>query len=254
MFKNKVHQIIESSYNMELADKILDSYNEIEGNFFLEKWKPSELDAGHFVEALRRLIEQELTSQYTPFNKKLTNFNDIVLKQYEQQKGHESFRMIIPRILKTIYNIRNKRGVGHINDVSPNEMDSLLILNSTKWILSEIVRLKSKLSIADTQELIDNIVERNVDLLWKNDSFTRVLNTNIPASEKVLLLLYDTDNQYVDELQKIIEYQNKSNFSKLIISLHKNRFIEKQTNGFCLISPKGVIKAEKILKKYKKFT
>lgn len=248
---NKAEQILLNSYPQELTEKILEAYLEIESNFFLEKWKPSELDAGHFVESVRRLLEFEFTGSYTPFNSKLSNFSDSVLKFYEQQSGHESFRMLIPRILKSVYNIRNKRGVGHIKDISPNEMDATLILHSVKWVLSEIVRIKSNLSIPETQRAIDDIVERKVDMLWKETDFQRILNPKIPTKDQVLILLYNDKSQDIEELRIIIEYKNKSNFKILVKKLHADRLLELKTDGQCLLSPKGRIKAEELIKKYK---
>ena len=98
----------------DVVDALLNAYREIEENYVLKKWKASELDAGHFVEAARRIIEYELTSSYTLISQKLPNFNDKILLSYENASGDESFRILIPRALKAIYNIRNKRGVGHI--------------------------------------------------------------------------------------------------------------------------------------------
>lgn len=179
MRNQRIHSILISKYGNDLADKILGSYLEIENNYFWGKWKPSELDAGHFVEAIRRVIEFELTGSFTPIGQSLPNFNDQILRTYEQHPGHESFRMLIPRLLKSIYNIRNKRGVGHISNISPNEMDATLILYSVKWVLAETLRLASNLSTSETQELLDSIVERNIDLLWKEGDLKRILDTSV---------------------------------------------------------------------------
>ena len=183
--------ILKKKYPKEIVAKSIESYKEIESNFAIKKWKPSELDSGHFVEAVRRLLEFELTGSYTPINKKLSNFTDSILKQYEQAQGNESYRMLIPRALKSIYNIRNKRGVGHISGVSPNEMDATYILYTVKWILAELVRLNSKLSIPETQLIVDKIVERKIEILWKEGNITRILKTSIKAENQILILLYD---------------------------------------------------------------
>ncbi|MBU3011129.1 hypothetical protein KO506_06925 [Polaribacter vadi] len=256
MDRKKVWDILESNYDSNIADKVLESYSEIESNFFVQKWKPSELDAGHFVESIRRLIEFEINGgTYTLFSQKLSNFSDSVLSFYEQQTHiHESFRMLIPRILKSTYNIRNKRGVGHIKDISPNEMDATLILYSVKWILSEIVRLKSNLDIVDTQNLIDNIVERNVEVVWKTSDFTRILNNKISARNQVLIILYHSSKTHIDDLREIIEYKNASNFKTLIKKLHSERFLEFRANGNCILSPTGRIEAEKLILELKKST
>jgi hypothetical protein len=162
----RVHDILTKGFDKHIADAIINAYQEIEQNYVLRKWKPSELDAGHFVEAVRRALDLELTGSYVPFRKSLTKFNDQALRQYEQQTGHDSFRMMIPRTLKAVYNIRNKRGVAHISDVDPNEMDATFILSSVKWVLAELVRLKSGLSTSKTQDLLDAIIERHCPLIW----------------------------------------------------------------------------------------
>lgn len=251
MRNNQIIKILQSKYNQDLAEKLLKSYLEIETNFFWKKWGTSELNAGHFVETMRRIIEFELYGTYTAFNQRLSNFSDQVITRYEQQTGHESFRMLIPRALKAIYNIRNKRGVGHIKDISPNEMDATYILYTTKWVLAETIRLATNLSLSDTQKLLDSIVERNIDILWKNNSLKRVLNPKIPSKEQILVLLYDESPLKAIQLQEIIEYKNLSNFTKILKELHKARFIEFDSTN-CKISPTGILEAEKIIKKYKK--
>jgi len=246
-----VDALLKQRYPAELVDELLRAYKEIEENYSLSKWKASELDAGHFVEAARRIIEWELRKgQYTPIGQQLPNFNDVVLKQYENLPGDESFRILIPRILYGVYGIRNKRGVGHVGKVSPNKMDSTLILGNAKWVLAELVRLVSGLKPEETQALVDAIVERKLDMLWKHGDITRVLNTNLKTHEEVLILLLDRSPQTVAELQKATEYARADRFRKILQELHKTRFIEVTADGRCIITDKGTLEAEKILKKH----
>lgn len=246
----KVKTILEAHYGTEITEKLLGAYLEIEQNFFIEKWKPSELDAGHFVETIRRIIEFEQTGTYTPFDKKLSDFNDTALKSYENGSGDDSIRMLIPRILKAVYNIRNKRGIGHIKDISANEMDATLILYNVKWVLAELTRRASKKSPEETQALINEVIERQVDLVWKGNGFKRILHEQIGAKESVLILLYDETPQTVEKLREDIEYQNKTNFLKIIQELHSKRFINLK-GSVCELSPKGKIAAEELIKKLK---
>jgi hypothetical protein len=246
--RSQVRKIIASAYTEDIADELLKSYAEIENNYVLGRWKASELDAGHFVESVRRLLELQLTGAYTPFTTKLGNFSDAVLKQYENATGHdESFRMLIPRTLKSIYNIRNKRGVGHVAGVSPNEMDATFILYSVKWVLAELVRLNSTLSLQETQILISQIVEREMSLLWKEENFTRVLSTRLRARDKVLVLLLDSSPRSDSELQATIEYTSATKFKKVLRELHRERLIEYRESGECFISPLGSAAAEAII-------
>lgn len=241
-----VETVLKAKYPPDLVDALISAYREIEENYVLKKWKASELDAGHFVEASRRIIEDQLTGKHTPISKQLPIFNDSVLQSYESAPGDESFRILIPRTLKSIYNIRNKRGVGHIAGVSPNQMDSTYILYTVKWVLAELVRLASGLSVSETQELVDEIVTRKMELIWKADDIIRILDSSLRARDQILVLLYDQSPRQDEELRSIIEYSNKSMFVSILKELHKARLLEYRPDGKCVISPKGVMEVEAV--------
>ena len=228
---------------------MLEAYREIEGNFSLQKWKATELDAGHFVEASRRLIEQELFGTYTPIGRNLATFSDAELKRYENGTGDESLRMLIPRVLKSIFNIRNKRGIGHLGTISANEMDSTLILYSVKWVLAEFVRLATGANPDASQRMIDSIVERRVGVLWKHEGITRVLEHKMSAKDQVLVLLFDCTPLAEAELQRIIEYKSTANFRKILKRLHESRMLDWTIGGQAFITPKGAAAAEAVILK-----
>ena len=172
--------------------------------------------------------------------------NDKLLLQYEQASGDESYRILIPRVLRAIYGVRNKRGVGHLGLISPNEMDATLILYNVKWVVAEILRLESGLSPAETQAATEQVVEREIPLLWKEGSVVRVSRKGVPAREQVLLLLYDKSPQTSDELREQCEYDNPSNFRKMLKRLHSEKFIFLAGDGSCVLMPAGVGAAQAI--------
>lgn len=233
-------------YPNDIVTALIDAYTEIESNFTIRKWKASELDAGHFVEAARRIVEQELFSKHTPIGKNLPKFTDTVLKQYESGSGDEAFRILIPAVLKAMYSIRNRRGVAHLARVSPNQMDATFILYSAKWVLAELVRIASGKSVAETQALVEQIVERRIEVLWKHGNLTKVLSTKIRAPNQVLVLLYDKSPQTESDLQKATEYKNASDFRKILKKLHREKLIHYDA-AECRILPAGIVQAEKVL-------
>jgi hypothetical protein len=242
-----VGTILKSQFPADVVDALLDAYKEVESNFVLGKWKASELDAGHFVEAGRRCIESQLIPPHTPIADPISKFTDQVMKQYENAQGDESLRMHIPRVLRSIYNIRNKRGVGHLGPISPNEMDSTLILYSTKWVLAELLRLSGGGSPAATQAAVEQVIERRISGLWKHSGPTRVLVATMKTSDQCLLLLYDKNAQSWTDLKDATEYKNAANFRKLLRGLHAKRLIELASDGVCTISPLGIVASERIL-------
>ena len=94
----KVINYLESRFPKELVDALINAFDVVQSNYRIEKWKLSELDAGHFVEAVRRLLEHELIGKYTPLDKSLGSFNQQVLNGYESASGDEVFRILIPRV------------------------------------------------------------------------------------------------------------------------------------------------------------
>ena len=243
----KVSQCLTGKFPKEIVDHILYSYAEVENNYRLGKWKPSELDAGHFVEAVRRLIENELFGSYVSFSKSVGSFNQAILNKYESATGDEAYRMIIPRTLYSMYCVRNKRGVGHISSISPNKMDASFILSSTKWVLAELVRIAGASSPDEAQKLVDVVIDRQVDLVWDDGETFMILSKKLKASEKALVALYKNDKVDIEVLRSRVEYKNKSNFIKIICELKKNRLIDINDQGICKISPLGNTIAEAII-------
>src|SRR5438046_407108 len=122
-----IRDIIAAVSNDTLAAAIINSYVELETNHFIQAWKTSELDAGHFVEAVRRFVELKLFGRYPAIGATLSPLNDVALKRYESAAGDEAYRLHIPRVLFAMYGIRNKRGVGHLSMIKPNRIDASLI-------------------------------------------------------------------------------------------------------------------------------
>lgn len=175
-----------------LVDSLLDSYKEIKENFFLERHEPAELNGGKFVEACYRIIEEETHGRFTPIG---THTPDMIgkLRAFEKLTSAaslESYRIHIPRVLATIYNIRNKRGVGHLGgDVNPNFADSTFIVTCVDWILAELVRVHYTCSLDEAQKMVDSIIIRPSFLVHKIDDIRRVLNPKLKNRDQVLVLL-----------------------------------------------------------------
>ncbi len=245
--ETEVRKIIEAASSKVLANSIVDSFKDVEKNFTLSSWKTAELDAGHFVEGVRRLIEKKLFGTHFPIGKTLPPLNQKELSRYENAKGSDSYRTHIPRLLIGIYGIRNKRGVGHLAAVSPNYMDAAYVISSCKWVLAEIVRLESGRDARETSKIIDQVVERNLEGIWKEGEITRIIADGLTLRESTLFLLFDDSPRQDEDMRKIIECRNKNYYKKILNILHSLRLIEYSKEGICILSPKGRLEAEKII-------
>lgn len=247
MSTQPIKTILLTKFPVELVDALLDAYAEVITNYRIEKWKPSELDAGHFVEISRRIIETELFGSSKLLRESLGFFSQQVLNRYESASGDESYRILMPRVLFSIYCVRNKRGVGHISFISPNKLDATYILNSVKWILAELVRLSGASNPDEAYEVANFILERDIDLIWDDGESFMILNSRLKTDQKVLLSLYKRDRVDLDELQTLVGYKNKTNFRKICEKLQSEKLIDITANQTCKLSPIGVKNAESII-------
>lgn len=236
----------------ELTTELLESYNKGLNEYSKENWKYFINEMAQFNEIVYRIIEFLLTNSYTPINKKLPIFNEKILIIWENiSNKEENIKIIIPRILYSMHCIRNKRGAIHKNEISPNKMDATILLYDAKWILAEMFRICSKLSIPESQKIIDSIINKEIDLLWYTNDKIRILNKKLKCSDQILILLYSTNTMSFEKLMENIEYSNKSTFKKILLKLHKDRFIEYDGVN-CTISPKGSTYAEQVIRKNKR--
>ena len=247
MTRSDIQEVFTGVYPFELVDSMLASYERALAEYKKAHWQYFGNEIGQFVEVARRMIEYQLDNKYTPLSTKLPIFNEGVLKAWEKydSKYLEEYRIVIPRCLYSMYCIRNKRGMIHKNHIDPNRMDATMLLGSTKWVLSEFLRLISTLTFEETETVVNSIMSKETSIMWDTGSCIRVLNTKMASKDKILCLLYTKDGMTDTELQVAIEYKNFSDFKKILRILHKNRLIEYQVPK-CILSPLGIDRAEKL--------
>lgn len=243
----KAAQILEKASDKALATVLLDTFREVEKNYFLRSWKTSELDAGHFVEASRRFINHRLFGSYTAIGANLGKFNEQELKRLEGATGSEAYRLHIPRAMFAIYGLRNKRGVGHLGTVNPNYLDATFILATCKWVLGEFLRTESTLTFDETVAIVEQIVERPIASVWEVGDRRRILVGGLSLKEQAIFLLYIQSPQPTDRLFKDIGCSDLNYFRKQLKQLHESRIIELAPDGTCSLSPLGIKRAEQIV-------
>lgn len=242
-------------YDEKLIEELEKIYTKILSQYKYKNWQYFGSEVGQFNEIVYRLVEKELMGKYTPLDKIIPIFNDSVLQTWENSNkicSDETFRVIIPRVLFSMFCLRNKRGMVHKNEISPNEMDANILLANVKWIISELIRKSQNVDFAEAQDIIANINTKDMDLIWNFDGKIKVLG-NMPTKKKVLILLYIKNKMSDDDLRQQLEYTNRTLFNKILLDLHKLQLID-YSQHFCILSPIGIKEVEKIMDKAKKKT
>ena len=241
----------------ELVDALLNSYVEIKTNYIINKWEPSELNGGKFVESAIKMMQFVCYSgTYTPIGTSIRNmFNELRRLEQTPSSILDSYRLHIPRCLGAIYNLRNRRGVGHLGgDINPNRADAFLIITIAEWVLAELYRINYNVELADAQRLVEKLVSKKLELVFEGNGIKRILNPKLSIKDKILLLLYSTNRPFVtiDELASDLKYKNKSYLkNKIIAALDKDLLIECSIAEEIFILPPGIIYVEENYENWK---
>ena len=237
-----------------LRDPLIEEYNSIVRNYMERRWSPSELSGGRFCEVVYTILDGHASGSYATTPSKPRDFLSACRALESRIKAPRSFQILIPRLLPALYEIRNNRGVGHIDgDVDPNLMDASAVLAIASWIMAELVRVYHNLSIAEAQQAVDTFVERRLPVVWTDGNIRRVLNPNLPLKDQIVLLIASCSaSLHVDELFKWTDYQNKAHFNRILRTLHKTRFVElDEKSSTVLILPPGADYATKLIQNLK---
>lgn len=231
-----------------LRDPLLESYKEIGTNYMEHRWEPSELNGGKFCEAVYTIVEGQLKGTFATKPSKPADMVKAcraleTIPEDTTRIGDRSLRILIPRILQPLYEIRNNRGVGHAGgEVDPNFMDATAVYSMASWTLAELVRIFHLVPTKEAQEVVDSLVERKHLLVWEVEGVRRVLDDKMSKVDQTLLLLYSNPGWTSEsDLIQWVEYSSTSMFRPRILEpLHKKRLVEYDQKATRVrISPKG---------------
>lgn len=227
-------------------DRLIKAYRDLKAAFASGQHDAAGLRAGRFCEVGLRLLQKELTGNYTPFGTAIRNFGDECKKLEETRKdaGPESLRLVIPRALTFLYTLRNKRGISHEGgDVDANEIDAATCVRLADWCLCELIRVYHSLSLEEAQAILDAISEREVPEVWSVVGRKRVLDPSLDYPTQTLLLLYSEPETAlpVEDLFEWIEHPRLADYKRFVLRrLHQRRHIEwDQETETVIISPTG---------------
>lgn len=238
-----------------LRKDLLDAFNEIVKNYREHRWEPSELNGGKLCEAVYTICLGWLDGgKYPARAKKPRNLPQAcwdLEKTYAQVPDSRSARILVPRMMMGLYDIRNNRGVGHAGaEVDPNKMDATAVLYIAKWLVAELVRLLHTLTTDEATAIVDGLIEREVAWVWTHEGKKRVLRKGLTWKQQTLvLMLTETGDVAEADLFRWLEHPRLANFRQQVLNpLHKGRLIERDTDKRTVrLLPPGVTAAEELV-------
>lgn len=226
---------------------LIEEYRGICSAFNEGRWKLAALDAGRFCEVVYTVLHGLLSGSQSDSPQKPSNFVQACRNLEAMPPasvGDRSLRILIPRLLPALYEIRNNRNVGHVGgDVIPNKMDAALVRESTSWILAELVRIVHGVPTTTAQVAVDALIDRSHPLVWKIEGIKRVLDPSMKMADRILVLLYTTPG-WVDFERLKVWLRNNPNVGRVVSGLFDKHLVERDQSRVT-ITPLGILHVEK---------
>lgn len=226
-----------------LRAELLTEFAKITQNYRERRWEAHNLDGGRLCEVAYTVLDGYTSAgNYAARASKPGNFG-AACRTLESKTGYpDSARLTIPRVLVSLYEIRNRRGVGHVGgDVDANHMDAEFVLAAAKWVVAELVRLFHSTDIQTATDVVDALMDRTMPIIWEVDGIKRVLDTKLPLADQTALLLYaDPSPTSEKDLANFLEQDRLANYRRVLDRLHKARMVEwNKATGVVTLSPLG---------------
>jgi hypothetical protein len=230
-----------------LVDQLLETYVEQKRRFHLGDHRPQAVEGGRFCEAGFRIVQHECGLTVTPLSKNLPGISDSTLAQFENAtNAPDSARFHIPRALKSIYNIRNKRDAAHLADgIDPNLQDATLIMANMDWVMAELVRLHHGVPASEAQQIIEDLVTREVPAV-QEIAGQPVILTDLQPRDQALLMLYraGAEGATIDELLGWLPTTRRDHLRNRLKKLQENKLVHMHANGNVYLTIRGTREVE----------
>jgi hypothetical protein len=233
----------------DISAELVEAYQELKVRYFRRDFRPGQLEAGRFAEAALRILQLMSGGSHTPIGKALPPLPVLMqaLESADPSHVHESIRIHIPRTLAAVYNIRNRRDIGHIAaDVDANSMDAEFVMSACNWVLAEFVRLFHRCSPEQAQAYVEGIVKRRVPLIQVFGETPFVLRPGLSARHEILALLFHQGDlgASLDQLDSWLPTVERRIIGARLSELERRDRYVRRVEGCIFITDTGVAYVE----------
>jgi hypothetical protein len=214
-----------SKLDSKLVHELLEAHSEAKRNYYLGGLRLSAVEGGRFCEAAFRLLEYVTKDKkFTPLSKSLVGTDKLIaeLANLDGSQFNDAIRLHIPRSLRLVYDIRNKRDAAHLSDgIDPNLQDATLVIGVLDWVLAEFIRIYHNVPADEASRIVDGIVKRAAPVVQDFGGFLKILNPKLQASEHCIVLLYQRgeDGATFEEMQEWVRPKMRANLKRTLDNL-----------------------------------
>lgn len=179
-----------------LCTQLIDEFISAERRFIQRDWEPAQLDGGQFSEAACRILYHIDSGNLN----RSKGFDECAKYIENDQVSHaiqpRQNALHTVRVLRTIYKFRSQRGAVHISPTyTPNHMDSKLVMECTRWVMNEMLRLFWRGDREAVAKAIRELLQFDVPAIGVFEGLILVQRTDLNPEQEILLLLHYAGDQ-----------------------------------------------------------
>jgi hypothetical protein len=242
MIDPTIKNSLTARFPSNLVDELIECYAEQKKNYYLGRMRPNEVEGGRFAEAAFRMLQHAAGLSVTPLGVQLDT-TTISRTLENTTSAADSVRFHIPRTLRVIYDIRNKRDAAHLGDgIDANLQDSSLVSAALDWVLAEFIRLARGLPPDRAFALVKAITIRRVPAVEQFGDFLKTLRPSLGPSDRILLLLYHCADvgATAAELSNWLKPKQRTNLGRTLTQLEHDKDYIVFTGGRYLLTRRGI--------------
>jgi hypothetical protein len=183
---DKLRTALSMKFPASKVDEVLDHYSVLKRAARLDQYETCLVNGGKFVEAVLKCLHYLHTGREVDSVKV-----DEQIRQLENAVALNDFeRLTIPRVLRAIYECRNKRGGAHNLSFNPIRMDCAFVVAASSWVMEELTRLYLTTDPVAAQALVENLLVKDLPMIEEIEGDYVVLESDLPARIQLELILY----------------------------------------------------------------
>lgn len=228
-------QIVDS----KLAGELVSEFIKIRQDLATKTLERASL--GKFVETFVQCLQHIARGKYDT-SPSVDHYLDK--KAENETKPPDGLRICSARIARSIYTLRNKRNILHKGQVDANTIDLAFAHHASAWIMSELLRNATGVSMQEAGELIELVHAPVGSLVEEIDGVPLVL-PDVSARFELLILLH---NRYrsslpISEAFKSLSRRSNQTVRNELNKLYQKKFVQGSAKDGYRLTRKGFDRA-----------
>lgn len=178
---------------------------------------------GKFVETFVQCLQQISRGVYDGNPKVDSYLNTRVETDTALPEG---LRFSAGRIARSMYTMRNKRNIAHTGEVDPNRYDLAYLHHAASWIMAELVRSASGVSMVEAGALIE-LLQAPVGTLVEEIDGVRLVHADVSTRAELLIILHShyPERASTQEIKQSLSRRSASSIRARISDLSGEKLI-----------------------------